>query len=416
VEVHPVEDKGTLARLAMNSGKLIDVLGDDETWVSIVDKLHEVSLDGEDTDVAELCTIYYVFGAPEPAVKRLEQAPKLEGQHSTAIDDIVKFLENFMMRNGQWPYINRQKWYQERKYVIAIDVNYYPDRRAYQSFPIFHKDSGGNNIFVSLIFDNKAPIAATEWFWDLEKPGKERAKWQEPLLPALYLAELDAARNDLRKGVDLTSDVSGGLSKAPYTYVSWVDDLVWHSTPSTGQRLEVSIDIAKGAYDALDSTLEASFQSDYPDAPILGVELLASMADCPGTELGEWLRKNSESVSNIYDPAVYIAAWKALYSRQKSGGKDQYDRDVEIRVKSGSWRITRVKGEANAQDPRLELSRAIHEPAVRLSKLRRTNSWPDIQKQLLEQAGMDDKPRSFLRTWVRILRITDKEVPLKLQQ
>jgi hypothetical protein len=72
-----------------------------------------------------------------------------------------------MELNGQWPYLKRQNWYTSGKYVIAVDINFYPDRSGHKGTPVFHKDSGGNNIFVNLIFDNQDTIEATEWVVDL---------------------------------------------------------------------------------------------------------------------------------------------------------------------------------------------------------------------------------------------------------
>jgi hypothetical protein len=112
--------------------------------------------------VAHLCTVYYAHGKTR-VVHKLEDAQWAPNQIKPAVD----FLEKFMGANRQWDYLEGQKWYIEADYVIAIDVNYYPDRSGFKAYPEFHKDTGGNNIFVNLIFDNKNDIEATEWFADL---------------------------------------------------------------------------------------------------------------------------------------------------------------------------------------------------------------------------------------------------------
>jgi hypothetical protein len=90
--------------------------------------------------VAELCTVYYAEGK-ERQVHSLIDAKELKKLAPATMEDFdfdslnekevsqtVDFLEKFMEANGQWDYIRNQDWYTGGKYVIGIDVNYYPDR------------------------------------------------------------------------------------------------------------------------------------------------------------------------------------------------------------------------------------------------------------------------------------------------
>src|SRR4029078_3319518 len=96
---------------------------------------------------------------------------------------------------------------------------------------------GGDNIFVNLIFDNETEMPATEWMYDLRMPSNERIGYQDALLPAEHLNEIDATRQKLIENKEtLPKNVSGGVAKGRLNYLSWVDDLVWHETPQMAPR------------------------------------------------------------------------------------------------------------------------------------------------------------------------------------
>ena len=200
----PIEDSGTggLDALLMHTGSLDEILKGTQ-WNEIAGVLKRVYLTymkqtvplaEQATYVANLFVVYY---APSDngmlrVVRCLDDARYLQAAERKAI---VDFLEAFILANGQLRYISQQEWFTSRDYVIGIDVNYYPDRSGFNpASPKFHKDTGGNNIFVNLIFDNPQPIEATEWFVDTEQPSTARKRWQEKLLPASHLKELDRVR------------------------------------------------------------------------------------------------------------------------------------------------------------------------------------------------------------------------------
>jgi len=411
----------TLDSLLMRTGPLADVLKEDMTWPEIASKLKEVffhgdyfqSLPGEDqaTYVAELCTVYYVHGKGA-VTKELDDA-----KYTDQIPAVADFLEEFMKANGQWGYIGKQDWFTSGEHAIAIDVNYYPDRSGFKEFPIFHKDTGGNNIFVNLIFDNEKEIEATEWFADTKQPSTKRAEWQKKLLPQSHLDELDRLRIALRQRFGETDEVSGGISTGKYTYVSWVDDLIWHSTPSTSKRVEYTAAAALASYQGLDSTLEDDFECFDQElkVKILGVEILGTIAECTETHLHNWLNENKLTAQDIsFDRSK--EAWKALY--RGNDGHARYSKDAEERAKS-PWRITGEYSEATAKDSRLEGSSSIEETPVGLSQRRRADSL-DKNREALEKVRVANVgvPRSFLRTWVRILPMNSSElndVDLNLQ-
>lgn len=420
MEVAHVPDRDSskeLGSLLMKSGPLEQLLKkEDNTWPGIAKKLRDVFLPyqrqlergAQASYVAELGTVYY--GPGKTAM--LKEDPE-NRKYTDQMPEVAKFLEKFMDANGQWAYIEKQDWFQKGEYVIGIDVNYYPDRSGFNpDSPQFHKDTGGNNIFVNLVFDNEKDIEATEWFADLEPPSEKRASWQEKLLPETYLEELDRTRTALQKKKKYGKDapVSGGISKGKYTYVSWLDDLVWHSTPTDVPRLEYTADAAKYAYNNLDTAFkngQAGYYDEKLGRPILAVEVLGTMAEAEGTELHKWL-KGKELKAQDLDFELARQAWAQLY--QQTAGKKLFELDA---VKRGEtdWRITGKSSEATAEDPRLKGTSSIRETPISLSTRRRTNSLPGTRQEIAKvRAANKGAARSFIRTWVRILPKDDAEL------
>jgi hypothetical protein len=367
--------------------------------------------------VVSLCTVYYAYG--QQRVIHTGQGDILMGKDN--LEKLIDVLEEFMEQNGQWTYIKQQKWYTSREYVIGIDVNYYPDRSGFTTFIAFHKDTDGNNIFVNLIFDNDGPIEATEWFADVGEPSKQRKKLQEQLLPDAYLKQLDRTRAALRsemasKDIDEIR-VAGGVSPYAYTYVSWLDDLIWHSTPNGNKRAEYSAADAVRAYDELDRTVDRTvdpvfgFGDEKLNAVVLGWEILGTMAESKDTELYRWLKERGLEKQDL-GFAMSQLAWKALYreSGAKTGGRKRLFQDATTRALF-PWRITQRYSEANTADERTPGSTTIRETPALLSRIRRSNSFKDVQAELekVRKANVG-KARAFARTWVRILRSDNPEL------
>jgi hypothetical protein len=237
VELHPAlhgpqnwQGERTLGSLMMQTGSLkeLKVDGSGATWEKLTEELPK-NFQGYP---AELCTVYYSPKNKNGKIDLGDQGKK----NPDLVSQVVAFLKGFMVANGQWPYIEAQGWYTGGTHVIGIELNYYSDRSGSQSILGFHKDTAGDNIFVNLIFDNKSQIAATEWFPDVEPQGKETSEHQEKLQPPKYREELEVLRQASLYMFGRSSDIGGGLTKGEYSYVSWVDDAVWHATPYPKKR------------------------------------------------------------------------------------------------------------------------------------------------------------------------------------
>jgi len=414
------DSKSELDSLVMQTGSVDKLLGpDDKTWPTLAGELKKTfKANPSENILAEVCTVYYTHDKQQGDIKKLPGSQQLVNGE---VEQTVSFLENFMNKNGQWDYIKKQDWFTGGKYKIGIDVNYYANRPVNQEeMPGFHKDTGGNNIFVNLIFDNKDPIESTEWFADLSEPSKARRDWQAGLLPDSFRKALDDSRKSLQDTYGDDEEVRGGISEVPNTYVSWVDDLVWHATPTAKARINFDASAAATAYDSLDKEAMGYenfvFYSYQFGRWMYGAEILGSMAESGDTELSKWLKQQIPPLSaQDIDVATAKGAWEKLYSGPE--GRDKFIMDAKTRVASNpNWRITGTTSEANAHDPRLSQPRnSILETPRTLSTRRRANSAgperkdPNEQKVSTVRKDNADKPRSFLRTWVRILDTNDPD-------
>ncbi|OXM56104.1 hypothetical protein CFP71_14835 [Amycolatopsis thailandensis] len=390
--------------------------GNEKQWITLAADLKKnFASDDESapTNPLDLAVIYYRFGKKR-TIKYMQSG------HDELADRAVDFLESFMRANGQWAYLNNQTWYRDGSHHIGIDINYYPSRGRETLTPGFHKDTGGNNIFTNLIFDNTTPIEATEWFVDIGEPSDLRAQWQRRLLPESHLRELTELRAALQKEhADKTPMVDGGVQEGKNVFVSWIDDLVWHATPATGQRY----DYAKDA-DAVQLYAEITDDSDenrdlynafqYADKKLNAVfylvELLATLAEHPDTHMARWLKEEKLGIQDV-NVDVVGRAWNDLYRAHDPGRPNaNFVHDIEMRKKL-AWRITGRASEAIAYDDRLPNAdpQGIKELPHGLTQLRRKNSLESTRLKEVAASNMN-KPRRFIRTWVRILRNDNKEL------
>jgi hypothetical protein len=429
----------TLDALLMDTGG-VEKVADEKEWMSLAGELKKVfhtyltTMLPKGADYyAPLCTVYCWYGKPR-TIKPLARKDAFDAKHAkyrdTNLDEALEkkitaaadaFVNNLMNGNGQWAYLLSQDWYRNGDYVVAIDINYYPDRAgSYKIYPSFHKDTGGNNIFVNLVFDNDSEIEATEWYTDLDLPSTKRQTWQDGLLPTAHVKALEAARAALTETAKEKAKsgkpeyVNGGTSDKKNTYVSWVDDLVWHATPVGQGRIRIA---NKAATDYLHEKLEACYDNGFAyfdakvNSDIHGLEIIGTMSELPGPYLADWLTKNVPRIQDITEELAK-KAWGELY--RGSAGKTRFDKDVEKRL-TARWAITGVLSEANAFDPNLKdkKSESVIETPQRLSLLERTNSDPNMKEKLARIAlANKGKTRSFIRTWVRILKKDDGELKL----
>lgn len=393
---------GTLETLLMKTGPLQNLMPADKTWPELARGLKKV-FEQRRSQIDNLAGYYANLGViycahqKKPVLSVQSATTGWGGQLTVAAD----FLLRFITANGQLGYVSQQDWYTSGAYVLGIDVNYYPDRSGYKFYPLFHKDTGGNNIFADLIFDNEQDIEATEWFADVAEPSRKRAAWQQGLLPESHLKALAATRTALRDKNADKGQINGGISKGKYIYVSWVDDLVWHATPSENRRVEYDAAAAERAYQAFDDTVQAAFSFDDHtlNITVIGPEILATIGENPDTSLRAWLRDNDLTIQDI-DFGIGARAWQELY--HGSAGRAKFLADAQRRAKA-DWRIIGSLSEVSAPDDRLPGSVSLVESPVSLSSRRRANSLGENQAVRWTRQANEKIGRSFIRMWLRVL-------------
>jgi hypothetical protein len=414
-----------LADLLMETGSVTKFV-DRQTWVTLAGDLknifHKFAIDTKNAEdigkySVHLCKVYRQNEPSSRKVKYLARKTGFPGApdqvtnkyltvdaEKVIADRAAAFVEDFMNGNGQYDYIRQQDWYRSGEYVIAVDVNYYPDRGGvFKRYPLFHKDTGGNNIFVNLLFDNDSVIEATEWYTDLAVPSQKRIAWQQGLMPKAHLTALTEARGALARKVNPAEPgvVQGGVSDSVFTYVSWVDDLVWHATPIDYARLLLNLETAQWLHSKLSPLVDADdFLSYAYNLYVYGLEIVGTMSEVPGPHLRPWMGANFTRIQDIDEP-VARTIWRELYSG--ADGVRKFTEDAQARL-AVDWRITGAVSEATDRDPSLDGGRRINETPVNLSRIRRVNSDPNMLERLKQvQEANKNKTRSFIRTWVRVL-------------
>ena len=444
-----------LSTLAAEPGVLSDVAKEDRVERPGVDGGPAKKVDEEWTDLgAELKTLYpdteenpvdpqvAELGYSEMGVYRVRGIAENQTTWSWAevgeggtkcgggvLDKVGDVIRHLMYANGQMKYVEAQPWFKTKKWQLDIDVNYYPDRGLKQARELsFHKDSGGNNIFVNLIFNNNKTIPATELLLDTSDPSPERALLQSKILPPEHLAEMNRARLKLRadeaearaKNGGKLPDIPGGVT-GKMSYLSWVDDLLWHDTPQMAPRALDQEGSAKTVFGQLKKLLAPkSATLPKPYYPSLYV-----MSAKQGTLLYETtgkltppkpVKSGGESTFADEDLQALADGWREAYSDATAA--DFWD-DCRL-VTDWSAALHSYRGEANAHDPRIidnrpakmdaddprrrESLQVIEDVQGMQDGRRRANSRAKTQQEV--QAAFDDnqdEPRSFIRTWVRIV-------------
>jgi hypothetical protein len=101
-----------------------------------------------------------------------------------------------------------------------------------------------------MIFNNQKPILATEWIEDLTGDASEKRDALKLNLPDAQIVDIYSTRERFHSAkipyrLVGHGGVRGGVAAGAATYVSWVDELVWHSTPAPLSRTEYYKNILK---------------------------------------------------------------------------------------------------------------------------------------------------------------------------
>jgi hypothetical protein len=404
-----------LSDLMMMSGSLMDKNMDlpwpPELWKDLTAIPYEVG------HIVILGTVTLALGQP---------ARFKSDNHAILLQAVWNnFLSTFMERNQQLPYIRRQSWFTQGEAEVDIDINFYPDR-GYGAELSFHKDTAGDNLFVNLLFNNAMPTPATEWIEDLATPLRTKRAAMKKLMPEGMRSEIRAARKAMRSQTHRPSNVGtirGGIAPAA-AYVSWVDELVWHATPSVNSRSKVSGNMANlllypGYYWSDDYKLNIHralrFLSKFPDTLIGQMDLARKhkRRNEPQAAAIGWgfdtafVDSYIESVTpkRGWNPAYYDAyniLQEGSYSQSCQGPeyKRHFDDVEKHKVQLQAAPISLAIGQELAPDP-YGIGTAEMNQRTRIhARTHRSNSVGDLKG--LTQAYQNNLKRSFIRTWVRV--------------
>ncbi|UJB72938.1 hypothetical protein HRE53_30585 (plasmid) [Acaryochloris sp. 'Moss Beach'] len=291
-----------------------------------------------------------------------------------------------MIGIGQLDYIRSRDWYKDGKYGVEIDVNYYVNRPFGTSPLYWHKDTGGGNIFVNLIFNNPDVIVGTEWTADTQPMTKEKLETLEANMPEEQIKEIREVREaKTLKGRD---EILTSLLKK-YGYVSWVDELMWHSSPFMTNRKKWDKDLATKV-----------MQKKVEPEPFMKMETATSYeAMVIINENQDTVLYNSQREAGPLDADKADGWWNQGYNL--NGKYKKYVlQDVE-KVKWPNWKVNEAFGHAqDAGDPRVNKPKEILSPAG-LKGRKRALSDAKKQKEFAKYAEKETG-RNFLRTWVRV--------------
>ena len=324
-----------------------------------------------------------------------------------------QFLRPFMNANGQIPYIQRQSWFTKHRAEVDIDVNFYKDR-GYGAELSFHKDTAGDNLFVNLMFNNQAPTPATEWIEDLATPLRTKRREMRKLMPKAMRAEIRTARKNIREDRHKPAGkktIRGGIADEA-AFVSWVDELIWHATPSVGRRTEVS----GGMFDVLSAP-----ERYWIDEKTQIHRALRFLSKFPDTRIGEIdaVRKSlhqwgfgTELVDGYMNSVVPEASIKInnvdnTFTYDRGPRYNEHMSDItRYKAQLQAAPISLGIGQELAPDPYGIGTKEFNQRTRIHRRTQRQNSiGSKVELAALREARTKNERRSFLRTWVRVRKI-----------
>ena len=302
-------------------------------------------------------------------------------------EPVSSFLKNLMVANGQMDYIRTRDWYVNGTHGVEVDINYYVNR-AFGTAPAYwHKDTGGGNLFVNLIFTNAQPIIGTELTADTRKMTDKKAKSLVANLGNEQTGEIEKTRSELLKSKWATGIHSPLLPNQ--AYVSWVDELFWHSSPFMGNRAKWTSKMATQVMlgDWVDP--EPFFKTETPTT----YEAMVVIAATPDTFLRKLVPDGDLSKLDI-DLA------RELHSDTNTYNEEMIEVDIR-KVQWGEHKLNDAFGhEQDGEDPR------VVRPAITLIAPSGIEGRPRAlsnaeERDKLPKVG-NAQGRNFIRTWVRV--------------
>ena len=293
---------------------------------------------------------------------------------------VREFMLAFMRANGELAYLEQQPWFGKDEWAVIVEVNFYPDREMESNALGLHKDTDSRNLFVSLIFNNLDVTPSTEWTQDRAAPNTFRAQ-ELAGLPDEVNQNLQGARQRLghmnKPGKDR---FEGGLAP-PNAYLSWVDELVWHSSPMLERRTKWSRD-------------DVRHWLDHDGGSHTTFDAMALLATTPGTFLNRQFTAPQE-----FDLSTWADWYEQHFSLHPTG--DSYRRELLHDINTFDWSSQYLGG--NFGNVETLQQDTITFP-TQVGQRPRSNSKTDLLEKVKE-AAVKNPVRSFIRAWVTVNRV-----------
>ncbi len=339
------------------------------------------------------------------------ESDKAVARSNMPMEDILAcaaFVRGLMQANGQLDHIRRAPWWKAGGRRVRVDMNYYHNRPLDKTSPNvgMHKDTAGDNVFVNLVFTNTAATPATEWTQDRAAIiGKKKEKMLAKGVPQSLLDEFHQAKRLLAdEEAPGKNHIEGGVMPA-MAFVSWVDELAWHATPSLLNRLKVTketLPLVKTWFESPDQITSSKNGPTvfvnvlgllHGQAPALfeGTGFLEWQFSIEGDEVQQWYEEHFDGDARATLLERWVAVLEAGQAKRTGLVGNSLDSELEDFVELD-------KSDTSSE----EEDEALFQPTG-IGARPRSNSDAETQatvKEAADQQGL----RSFIRTWVRIER------------
>ena len=310
------------------------------------------------------------------------QAP---GRRLALAQEAGRLALALMRANGQMDYIRRQPWFRQGTHQVVLHLESQFTRET--EYLKFHKDTGGDVLFSNLVFRNSAGLPATEWSLDLEPMPPGKRALVSRTWPAALLAAVDEARVRLAPPPDHEPVIHGGALPAD-GYLSWVDELIWHSTPWLEHRM-------------CHTPEEVGEALEDPGFSMLTYDLMAQVAQTPGSRFAACLAERAlplEALSE--DKAEQL--WNEMHRHQKDRAlfeafqQDARAIDWSRRKQDTAWAISLIRDVPGRADQHLTIqpSGMLGRPRSNSENLRALKNHPGSdQDRDFIQVNVSVRPR-----------------------
>lgn len=307
------------------------------------------------------------------------QAP---GRSLVLAQEAARLALALLRANGQLDYIRRQPWFRQSTHQVVLNLENQFTRET--SYLKFHKDTGGDVLFSNLVFRNSAGLPATEWSLDLEPMPPGKRALVSRTWPAALLTAVDEARVRLVPPQDHELVIHGGTLPVD-GYLSWVDELIWHTTPWLEHRWRHT---AEEVNEALE---DAQFS-------MLTYDLMAQVLQTPGSRFAAGLAARALSLEALsQDRAEQV--WEEMHHDPKEHAlfeaflQDVHGIDWTQRPQDTAWAISLIRDVPGQADQHLTI-----QPSGMLGRPRSNSE----QLQALKAHRGSDQDRDFIQINVSV--------------